>query len=176
MTRRAPRGEPRCYTRVDDELTVSDEFVDRILQKTLDDLDASLIWRAMGAFRGDGEDSLMQVQALQDLGQRLRARLCAALAQEIGCLHLHSRLNWRGIDETARWKLIERHVSECPDCSVHESEAIRLLRSPALARRVLEEVVSAFQRPQQGTRDSTWHITPRRYPPSTASRQGDRQT
>ncbi|MGK9462780.1 hypothetical protein ACSLFT_22470 [Streptomyces sp. G6] len=155
MTSRRPakRGEPRCYDKVVDEVTAADEFHDRLVARTLDYIDASLIWRAFGALSNeDDDDSPMREQALRDFGLRVRIRLVAALAPDVACPGLNRLgpvVSWEEDCGPSTWRAIESHVRSCQICSTyHEGrDILQLLRSPALARRVLAAAVEAYKGP-----------------------------
>lgn len=159
MTRRRDRGHhPRCYDRVVDEVTAADGFHDRLIARTLANMDASMIWRMLAA--SNDETSPMHAQAMEDFALRVRSRLLTALATEVGCPWLTGGARRLEKDDThwETWRRIEGHVPACPTCSTFlnkaslgdpkESDILQLLRSPALARRLLTEAASADKGPQ----------------------------
>lgn len=115
----------------------------------------------------------MQAQAMQDLGHRLRARICIALAEEINCPSLHREIHF--MRTVHNWKPVETHVVNCFKCSTLEaSEGMKVFRSRALARRVMEEAIAAFNRPQNGDESGIYRITRRQYPWPGVKQQGQR--
>ncbi|GAA2616873.1 hypothetical protein GCM10010304_83120 [Streptomyces roseoviolaceus] len=144
--RRPARREPSCYDRVVDEVTVADDFHDRLVRRTLIGMDTRLILMALS------EDSPMQqIQGLTAFGLRLRIRLLVAVASDVPCPTLHRSTRVLDLEERfgSYWREVERHVPTCQICSTyHEGrDVLQLLRSPALARRLLAEAAKAYQGP-----------------------------
>lgn len=142
--RQSTRGEPRCYSRVDDELLASSTFVTRIV-KSVTEGDPDVVYRALGAFRDNCQGSPRETEALEELGRALRTELYVAAAEEVGCGRLQSLITQLEFTAGGVWPLLERHVRTCSDClGLEENEGMRLLRSPALARQVLEQAATAW--------------------------------
>ncbi|MFF0191069.1 hypothetical protein [Streptomyces sp. NPDC005244] len=129
-----------------DEVTAADEFHDRLVRRTLMGMDTGLILKALS----EGSP-MQQSQGLTALGHRLRIRLLVAFASDVACPILQRSARVLELEERfgSFWRKVEQHVPTCQTCSTyHEGrDVLQLLRSPALARRLLAEAATVYQGP-----------------------------
>ena len=146
--RRAPRAEPRCYSRVDDQVTV--QLLEEALKEAISTWSNGIAVETVHFLTGGSDQVPAAKEERRPAGHpsdstgldRVAGLICMALRRIAvsECASLEADLDHMGVN-------VERHASACFECQeILASESFRSTRTPAVLRLIVKITKEKVQR------------------------------